>query len=885
MWARLTNTLRVIFNRRAVEHDLDDELRFHLEMQTAEHMRRGLPAAEAREAAYRTFGGYERVKEQCRDARGARVTEMLAQDVRFAFRTLRASPGFTAVAVLTLGLGIGANTAIFSVINGVLLRPLPYANADRLVLIRQAAPGSGRPLVNVSIREYFDYREQATADFDALVEYHQMNFDLLRRGDPDRVDTGVVSHNFFEVLGIHPILGRTFRAEDDMPGAEPVLILSYTYWRTKFGGDPNIVGQVFQMNDRPHTVVGVLPNVPHYPQENDVYMPVLACPFRAAAEQRIAQNRRVFAALVVFGRLRPGVTHERAAQHVEAICGRFTRENPRVYRPDSGFTATAADVRGELTSSARPMLLILMGTTGLILLIACANVANLTLARLLRRDRELAMRTALGAGRGRLIRQLLTESTLLSLTGGVVGLLFASATIDLLVLFVARFTARTGEVAIDPIVLAFTLAIATLTGILFGTLPALGTRVDLVTALKDGRGAGTSLGHRRIQSGLIVVQVAVSVVLLVSAGLLLVSFYKLQQVDPGYRTDRVLSADAFGNFSKYPNGAALLKFYVPLIERLQQQPGVVAAAVTNAVPFTGAPGSTPFQIEGRPEDNPDRRPTADINIASPQYFDVLGIPLVAGRNFSDRDHEEAPPVALINTSMTRYWENRDPIGSRVSVDNGQTWQTIVGVVGDVRQYGLDQEAIAQVYLPLRQATGGVAGRVLVRTKGDAFEAAGIIRNVIHQLDPEMPVENVNTLAELRSTSLARPRLTATLLAIFAALALFVTLAGITGVIATSVSERTREFGIRMALGAEAGSVVRMVLGQGMALVLAGLALGMAGAVFATRVLSGFLFEIQPTDPLTLVGVALVLLGVAAVACFLPARRATLVQPTVALRST
>jgi putative ABC transport system permease protein len=453
------------------------------------------------------------------------------------------------------------------------------------------------------------------------------------------------------------------------------------------------------------------------------------------------------------------------------------------------------------------------------------------------------------------------------------------------VLFVGRFTARTGEVAIDPMVLGFTLLIATLTGIVFGTLPALGTRVDLVTALKDGRGAGTSLGHRRIQSGLIVVQVAVSVVLLVSAGLLLVSFYKLQQVDPGYRTDHVLSADAFGNFSKYPNGAALLKFYVPLIERLQQQPGVVAAAVTNAVPFTGAPGSTPFQIEGRPDDNPDRRPTADINIASPQYFEALGIPLVAGRHFSERDHEEAPPVALINTSMTRYWENRDPIGSRVSVDNGETWQTIVGVVGDVRQYGLDQEAIAQVYIPLRQARGGLAGRVLVRTQGDPFEAAGIIRNAIHQLDPEMPVENVNTLAELRSTSLARPRLTATLLAIFAALALFVTLAGITGVIATSVSERTREFGIRMALGAEAGSVVRMVLGQGMALVLAGLVLGMVGSVFATRVLSGFLFEIQPTDPLTLAGVTLVLLIVAAVACFLPARRATLVQPTVALRST
>ena len=885
MWARLTNALRVVFRRSTVERDLDEELRFHVDMQIQQNLARGMSPDAAREAAYRSFGGYERVKEQCRDARGARFTEMLAQDLRFAWRTLRTNPGFTIVAVLTLGLGIGANTAIFSVINGVLLRPLPYGNADRLVVIRQSAPGAGRPSVNLSIREYFDYREQSTADFDALVEYHQMNFDLLRRGDPDRVNTGVVSHNFFDVLGITPILGRTFRPEDDVPGAEAVLLLSYSYWQSKFGGDPRIVGQVFEMNDRPHTVIGVLPNVPHYPQENDVYMPVLACPFRAAAEQQIARNRRAFGALVVFGQLKPGVTRERAASGIEAICGRFTADNPRVYRPDSGFTATAADVRGELTSGARPMLLILMGTTGLVLLIACANVANLTLARLLRRDRELALRAAVGAGRGRLVRQLLTESTLLSVAGGIVGLVFAYFTVDLLTLFVARFTTRVGEVSIDPVVLAFTSFVSLLTGILFGTLPALSTRVDLVTALKDsGKGANAGGGHRRLQGGLIVVQVAVSVVLLVSAGLLLMSFYRLQQVNPGYRTERLLSVDAFGNFSKYPNGAALLRLYIPLIERLETEPGIVSAAITNAVPFTGAPGSTPFQIEGRPDDNPDRRPTADVNIASAKYFDALGIPLVAGRTFTELDHAEAPPVAIINRAMMRYFDNRDPIGSRISVNNGQTWLTIVGVVGDVRQYSLDQDAIAQVYTPLRQATFGLAGRLLVRTEGDPKQATETIRRTIHRLDPDMPVENVNTVEELRSTSLARPRLTATLLAIFAALALFVTLAGITGVIATSVSERTQEFGIRIALGAEPGAVLRMVLGQGMALVAVGLAIGLAGSFLLTRVLDGLLFEIEPTDPTTLVAVSTLLLVVAAAACFIPARRATLVQPIIALRS-
>jgi putative ABC transport system permease protein len=887
MWARLVNALRVVFRRTAVERDLEEELRFHVDMQVQQNLARGMTLDEAREAAYRSFGGYERVKEQCRDARGARFMEMLAQDLRFAGRTLRANPGFTLVAVLTLGLGIGANTAIFSVINGVLLRPLPYADEARLVLIRQAAPLANRPLINLSIREYFDYREQGTADFEALVEYHQMNFDLLNRGEPDRVNTGVVSHNFFDVLGITPLIGRTFRADDDRPGAEPVLLLSYSYWQSKFGGDPSIVGQVFEMNDKPHSVVGVLPNVPHYPAENDVYMPVLACPFRAAAERNIAQNRRIFSALTVFGHLKPGVTRARAASGVEAICRRFTSEHPVVYRTEqTGFQATALDVRGELTRNARPMLLILMGATGLILLIACANVANLTLARLLRRDREMALRAAVGAGRGRLVRQLLTESTLLAVAGGLLGIAFAWSTIDLLTLFVGRFTARTGEIAIDPQVLGFTLIVSMLTGVLFGTFPALSTRVDLVTALKEsGKGAGAAGAHRRLQAGLIVVQVAVSVILLVGAGLLLASFYKLQQVDPGYRTERVLSAEAFGNFSKYPTPESLLGFYLPLLERLEQQPGVVSVAVTNAVPLSGiAPGSTPFQIEGRTSDSPDQRPTADVRIASPRYFETLGVPVLRGRVFNDLDHREAPLVALINRSMMRYWGDQDPIGSRISVNNGQTWLTVVGIVGDVRQFGLDQEAVAQVYAPLRQTPFGLAGRVLLRTEGDPVTAAGMLRQTIRQLDPEMPVENVTTLEDLRTTFLATPRLTATLLAIFAGLALFVTLAGITGVIATSVSERTQEFGIRIALGARPTSVLRMVLGQGMALVVAGLVIGLGGSLLLTRVLGGLLFEIEPTDPATLVGVSMVLLAVAAAACFIPARRATLVQPIIALRS-
>jgi putative ABC transport system permease protein len=814
------------------------------------------------------------------------MLDQLRSDVRFAARTLVKNRAFALLAILTLGLGIGANTAIFSVIYGVLLKPLPYADSGRLVLIRQSAPLVGRADAGVSIKEFFAYRDQATADFEALVEFHQMNFDLLKRGEPDRVNTGVVSPEFFNVLGIKPILGRSFSRADDTPGAPAVLILSYSYWQRKFGGDRNIVGQVFEMNDRPHTVVGVLPNVPHYPQENDVYMPTSACPFRAAAETRINQNARVFSILNVFGKLKPGVARERAGANLGAICHRFTEEDKTAYRPGTGFTATALGVREEMTRNARPMLLILLGTTGLVLMIACANVANLTLARLLRRDRELAVRTALGAGRGRLIRQLLTESTMLSIGGGMFGLLFASWTTGMLTTFVGRFTPRTGEIAIDTSVLLFTVGVSMVTGLLFGTLPALASRVDLVSAMKQGsRSAGESTGRRRLQSVLIVSQVAVSVVLLIGAGLLLASFYRLQNVDPGYNADHVLSAELFTNFSKYPNVDTQRRFYLPLIDHLQNQPGVISVAVTNAVPLRASqPGSLPFQIEGRTDDNPERRPTADTRIVSSDFFKTIGVPLISGRTFREADDEASLPVVVINRAMTRYWGKGDPIGSRISFDGGLRWSTVVGVVGDVRQFGLDRDAVAQAYTPLRQATTGLGGLVLVRTNLDEASAARMIRDAAWAIDPNMPVQNVRTLDEIRDRYLATPKLTAVLLTVFAALALLVTMAGVTGVIATSVSQRTQEFGVRMALGASRRTVLNMVIGQGLALVAVGLAGGVVASAAATRVLSSYLFDTKPTDPITFVAVctAFVLAGVAA--CLGPAWRATTVDPMLALRS-
>jgi putative ABC transport system permease protein len=874
------------WRRDRVDHEVDAEFSYHLDRETEKWIAAGLAPDEARVRAQRSFGPMDKHKADTREARGISWVDELVQDVKYGLRGLVKNPGYAALAVVTLGLGIGANTAIFSVINGVLLKPLPYEHGDRLVVVRQSAPLSGQNTVGVAIAEYFDYREQA-AVFDGLVEYHQMNFDLLNRGEPDRVSTGVVSHNFFDLLGIQPVLGRTFVESDDQPGAEAVLVLSHTYWRTRFGGDPSIVGQVFEMNDRPHRVIGVLPNVPHYPQENDVYMPVLACPFRAAAERTIPQNRRAFGGLSVFGRVKEGHSHEEAAAAIATINQRFTADHAGVYRTaSSGFQATALDVRSALTEGARDLLLILLGITSLVLLIACANVANLTLARMLGRDRELALRTALGAGRSRLVRQLLTESTLLAGVGGLVGVGFAWGTVGMLTRFVGRFTQRTGEVDLDPLVLLFTLAVSIVTGLLFGTLPALGTRVNLTTALKQGSNqAGDASARRRLQGALIVAQVAVSVMLLVGAGLLLASFYRLQQVDAGYRADGVLSAQVYGNFSRYGNIDALRRLYLPILDRLEGQPGVVSVAITNAVPLAGAaPGTTRFDIDGRVTDDPDRRPTTDVRVASDRYFETIGIPTVSGRVFQATDTAESLPVVVINRSMARYWDGIDPVGSRISVNRGATWLTIVGVVADVRQFGLAQETVAQIYVPLTQAPNNFAGQILVRTASDPNAFASALRAAVHAVDPNQPVENVQTLNDLRSEALAAPRLTATLLGVFAGLALLVTLAGIGGVIATSVTQRTREFGVRMALGASRWAVMAMVLRQGLTLVAIGLVIGMIAAAGAGRVLSTYLYQTTPRDPLIMAAVAFAFLAAAALACLAPARRATTVDPLIALRT-
>lgn len=810
--------------------------------------------------------------------------ETLLQDVRYGCRTLIRSPGYTAMVILTLGLGIGANTAIFSVINGVLLRPLPYRDGSQLVVARQQALAAGSENIPFSVKEIIDYREQLES-LDGFVEYHGMSFTLLNRGEPDHVLTGVVSANFFEVLGVQPLTGRTFVDGDDDLGAEPVLVLSYPYWQQRFGGDPNIVGAVFEMNDRPHTVVGVLPPIPQYPRENDVYMPTSACPFRAAGEARMHENRTAFRGMTAFGRLKPEIPIGQFENELSVVASRLQDDFPETYPDDSGYGAVTIPLYDELTREARPMLLVLLATTVLVLLIASANVANLTLARMARREREFAVRAALGAGTRRIVRQLLTETTLLALAGGALGLVVAWLGIDMLEAFAALFTPRTSQIAIDAWVLVFTVGISVLTGVAFGLVPAIAARTDLSSALKEGGAQSTDTGHRhRFRSLLTVAQVAVSVMLLIGAGLLLTSFYRLQQVDPGFDAEHVLTAEVFPNWSKYRSRESQRQLFTGILDRLTTSPGVESAAVASSFPMASEVGAQQrFEIDGRRYEDPDLRPELESRVVSADYFKTVGIPLISGRVFNDLDDAETLPVAVVSRSLAdREWRESNPVDQRITLDNGETWLTIVGVVADVREHGLEHEPPDTLYRPFRQ--GGRPTRVLVRARTNPMALSNQVRDAVHAVDPDQPVENFRTLEQTRRGMLATRRLTMVLLGLFAALALIITVTGVAAVIATSVSQRTREFGLRLALGAEPGSVLTAVMHQGLSLVILGLVIGLAGALAFGRVLSSFLFNTDPIDPVTFVAVSVLLVVSALAACFLPARRAMGVDPMVALRS-
>jgi putative ABC transport system permease protein len=880
IWIAFVRRLLGTVRSTGFERGMDAELRHHLELEIDAHISRGMDPAAARAAAEQAFGSLARVKDECRDSWGIRALEGLVQDVRFGMRTLAKQKSYTLIVLLTLALGIGANTAIFSVVHAVLLQSLPYGHGDRLVEVRQHAPLAGIADLNLSAKDVADYRTQA-GSLDAVVEYHQMGFNLLGRETVSRVKTGVVSPEFFDVFGIAPLLGRTFRVEDDAKGAPAVLVLSYSYWQNALGGDPNVIGRIFEMNDKVHTVVGVLPPVPLYPDDNDVFMPVSACPFRSAPEMAEHRDHRMVSAI---GRLKPGVTLERARRDLALVAQRLQSTYPADYPTNGGFSTTALSLQDELTHRARATLFTLLAISVFVLLLVCANVANLTLAQIVVRERELSLRMALGGGRARIARQLVTESTLFALGGGALGLAFASATRNLLVGFASRFTPRATEITIDPMVLLFTLGLSLASGLMFGLVPAFSRRAQLSDALKEGpRTGSTQTSHTR--SVLIIAQVAISFVLLIGAGLMVRSFINLQRVDAGFTSDHVLTMRLFLDWVKYDTNVKRHGFFRAVLARVSAEPGARSAAFSNTFPLNEAvPLNASIVIEGQIPAEGQPRPRVDFRIASPAYFQTIGMNLLQGRLFSDADQRDAPAVAIVNLSMARHrFGAAGAVGHRVSFDNDH-WITIVGVVNDVRQYALDTQPADELYRPFAQAPGPLGAMLLVRSTGDPMSLARAIQGDIRAVDPRQPISRIQTLEAVRTSSLDSRRLTMMLVTLFAIVALIITAAGIGGVVSFSVNQRTTEIGVRMALGAPRSAVVGMIMRQGLTPVVVGLALGILGADALTRLVVRLLFEVHPNDPPTYTIVLVLLVVIAALACLAPARRAASIDPMDALRA-
>ena len=814
-------------------------------------------------------------------------------DLRYAVRILAKSPAFTAVAVLTLALGIGANTAIFSVVNAVLLRPLPYPESERLVWLSERSPNF--PTMSVSYPNFSDWRSQQQV-FEEIGVYNWGNYNLTGKGQPSRL-TGVrISADALAALRARSAVGRIFSNDEDKPGAPSVVVLSHALWRERFGGDANIVNQSITLDGRPYTVIGVMPAGFAFPNRTDLWLPV-----GPLSSEESWKSRGNHPGLFGVARLKPGVTLEQARAGMETIAVRLDQQYPDSNKNNRIRVEPLLD---DYVRNVRPALWSLLGAVALVLLIACANVANLLLARGAARQKELAVRAALGAGRRRIVRQLLTESVLLAVVGGAFGLLLAWGGVRLILAMSGDAIPRAAEVGLDSVVLAFTAGVALLTGILFGLAPAWqASRPELHDTLKD-TARGTTGGRARLRQGLVVAEVALTLVMLAGAGLLLRSFHRLQHVNPGFSHERVLSFRLDLPEKKYETEDSQIGFYQSLIERLRVLPGVQAVSVTSRLPLGGNDWQTSFVIEGRPEPPPHERPSMEVHLVSPDYFLTMGIPLLRGRAFSDQDdrghlrgrdlgglskgqHWMSGLSAIVvdEEFARRHWPNEDAIGKRVRLPWGEKGPllSVVGVVGRVKLDRLNEEGgFVQAYLPFLQAPSqGMA--VVMKTTLAPETLITAAREQVRALDPEQPIYDLRTLAEMRDRSIAPQRLNLTLLGIFAGIGLALALIGLYGVLAYAVAQRRREIGVRMALGAQRADVLQLVVGHGMRLVLAGLGIGLIGALALTRLLRALLFGVGPTDPVTFAATPLVLALTALLACWLPAARASKVDPMEALR--
>ena len=806
--------------------------------------------------------------------------QTLLQDLRYGARMLMKKPGFTLIAVIALALGIGANTAIFSIVNAVLLRPLPYHESERLVAVYEKRTQQESLHNLIAPADFYAWQEQ-NRSFESLAAYTEAHFNLTEAGEPERFWGLNATRELFSVLGVGPMLGRDFAHVDGQSAASQVAILSYRLWQRRFGSDPNLIGKTIILNESLHTVIGVMPPDFQFPSKKiDIWTVTDASPE--------ARTNRRFHYFTAIGRLKADVTLEQARAEMESVARQLEQHFPDT---NAGRGVSLFPLRDEMTGNLRPALLILLGAVGFVLLIACANLTNLQLARAASREKEMVIRAALGAGRWRLIRQLLTESLLLSALGGAAGMLLAAWGVALLDHFIPTSIAEFNPSSIDGRILGFTLAVSLLAGVLAGLLPALqASRHNLSGMLKESaQSVGDSPRHRRVRSALVVSEIALSLVLLVGAGLLIKSFARLLEVQPGFATQNVVAMDFSLDAQQYHQGPRALSFIDSLIEKLTELPGVEAAGITSHLPLSGEEGHRSFRIGRQPIANDEKR-DAEYRTVSPDYFRAMGIPLRSGRFFTARDtfdpgaKENPPQVVIVNEAFVRrHLAGQDPLAQRVVIDDGANRvREIIGVVGDVKHFGLDASAVPEMYLTFAQMPRATL-TLVVRTTHDPANLVAAVRESVRELDRNLPVYNVKTVADYLSESVAARRLNMLLLSLFAALATILSAIGIYGVMSYGVSQRRHEIGVRMALGAQPGDVLKLVLRQGAMLVLLGVGIGLAAALALVHLLKNLLFGVAAGDPFTFTTITLALIIVAVLACYLPARRATRVDPMVALR--
>lgn len=803
--------------------------------------------------------------------------ESFIRDLRYGIRFLLANRGFSAVVILALAVGIGANAAIFSVVNSIILRPLPYSDPDRVVMIWMDNRRMGIPEDIHSYPNYVDYRDQ-NGSFESVAAYSGISVNLVGAGEPERVIGAMATANLFEVLGVKPVLGRTFTTEEEQMGKHQVVVIGNGLWQRRFGANPDVIGQTVLLSDVSRTVIGVMPQGFKFPhQDAELWIPM-------ALNEQVRGARGSFSFFAI-GRLKPGVRLEQAKADMGAIAERLQQQYPDVLE---GYGVNLMPLHQQVVGNVKPALLALLGAVGFVLLIACANVANLLLARAAVREREIAIRLAIGASRRRIVRQLLTESLLLALAGGALGVLLAVWGLDLLVSMSPRDIPRIDEIRIDRAVLGFTLGVSVLTALLFGLFPAWqSSRPDLNDSLKEGgRDSRSGARGRRIRSALVVAEIALSLVLLVGAGLMVRSFMRVQDLNLGFKPDHLLTMNLQLSRSRY-QGRLSQAFFSELIQRVERLPGVESAGAITAVFIPGLASSSNFSIEGRPPAPPSEQVEAPIDFVTPGYFRTMGIPLLSGRGFTEQDGPDQPQVVIINNTFARlFWPNEDPLGKRLKFggpDSEAPWLTIVGIVGDMRRTGLDAAVRCETFLPYTQRSFAGFMTLVTRTTSDPSKLAAAVRDEIRAIDPNQTISHVTTVDRLLDEMIAQRRLNTILFGIFAAVAMILAAVGIYGVVSYSVTQRNHEIGVRMALGANRRDVLRLVMGHGAILTSFGIAIGLIGAWLITRVMSSLLFEVSATDPMTFAVIAGLLAIVSLGASGVPARRAARVDPLAALR--